>query len=215
MKILMISSEGWPLSRSGALADVLVALPRELKKRGHEVALAMPYHREVQQHAEIATRTLPVNIEIMLGDEKHLVQVLEARTPEELQIFFLRCDEFFDRPAVYGEKGEPYPDNAARFILFSKAAVELARRMTPTPEVLHAHDWPAALVPVLVREQGLPFRTVLSIHHLAQQGSFPAGDFRLTNLPAPLLRAERRGVLWETEPAEGRHSLRRSHRRLE
>lgn len=183
MKILMISAEGWPLARSGALADVLTALPRELKKRGHEVALAMPYHREVKRHAEIAPRTLPVNIEIALGGEKHLVQVLEARTPDELQIFFLRCDEFFDRPAVYGEKGEPYPDNAARFILFSKAAVELARRMTPTPEVLHAHDWPAALVPVLVREQGLPFQTVLSIHHLAQQGSFPASAFGLTNLP--------------------------------
>ena len=143
------------------------------------------------------------------------MQVLEARTPEELQIFFLRCDEFFDRPAVYGEKGEPYPDNAARFILFSKAAVELARRMTPTPEVLHAHDWPAALVPVLVREQGLPFRTVLSIHHLAQQGSFPASDFRLTNLPARFFEPSGRRVFRETEPAEGRHSFRRSHRLLE
>ncbi len=183
MKILMISSEGWPLARSGALADVLTALPRELKKRGHEVALTMPCHREVLRDTDITARILPVNIEITLGDKKHVTQVLETRTPDDLQIFFLRCDEFFDRPAVYGEKGEPYADNAARFIFFSKAAVELARRMTPTPEVLHAHDWTAALVPVLVREQGLPFQTVLSIHHLAAQGSFPAADFSLTNLP--------------------------------
>ncbi len=182
MKVLMISNEGWPLARSGALSDVLAALPRELKKRGHEVALAMPYYREVSSHSEIATRTLPVNIEIALGAQKRVAQVLEARTAEDLQIFFIRCDEYFDRPAVYGEKGEPYADNAARFIFFSKAAVELARRMTPTPEVLHAHDWCAALVPVLVRDQRLPFVTVLSIHHLAEQGSFPAPDFSLTNL---------------------------------
>ncbi len=182
MKILMISSEGWPLSRSGVLADVLVALPRELKKRGHEIALAMPYYREIRELRDLTGRTLPVNIEIELSAEHHTASVLETTTPEGLQIFFIRCDEFFDRPAVYGEKGEPYPDNAARFIFFSKAAVELSRRMTPSPDLLHAHDWPAALVPVLVRDQRLPFATVLSLHHLAAQGSFPAEDFALTNL---------------------------------
>ena len=183
MKILMISSEGWPLARSGALADVLAALPRELKQRGHEVALVMPLYREVREQ-NIAGRTLPVNIEVLLGAQHHTASVVEAKTPEGLQIFFIRCDEFFDRPAVYGEKGEPYADNAARFIFFSKAVVELARRMQPSPDLLHAHDWPAALVPVLVREQNLPFATVLSVHHLAAQGSFPAEDFGLTNLPA-------------------------------
>lgn len=188
MKILMISSEGWPLARSGALSDVLAALPRELKMRGHEVALAMPLYREVREQTDIATRILPVNIEVAVGGERHAAQVLEAKSPGGLQIFFIRCDAYFDRPAVYGEKGEPYADNAARFILFSKVATELARRMVPSPDVLHAHDWPAALVPVLAREQGLPFATVLSIHHLAEQGTFPASDFDLTNLPESYFR---------------------------
>ena len=183
MKILMISSEGWPLARSGALADVLAALPRELKARGHEIALAMPFYQELRTGRRLKTRKLPVDIPIVLGQERLVAQVLEGRTPEGLQIFFIRHDEFFDRPGVYQEKGEPYADNAARFIFFSKAAVELARRMSPTPEILHAHNWTAALVPVLVRNQRLPFSTVLSIHHLDQQGSFPASDFGLTNLP--------------------------------
>ena len=55
--------------------------------------------------------------------------------------------------------------------------------MTPSPEILHCHDWSAALVPVLVHDQGLPFATVLSIHHLADQGDFDSWDFPLTNLP--------------------------------
>src|SRR5207302_6368602 len=82
--------------------------------------------------------------------------------------------------SIYGEHGIAYEDNAARFIFFSKAALELARRMTPTPQILHAHDWAAAFVPVLVADQKLPFATVLTIHHLAEQGSFWGLDFDLT-----------------------------------
>ena len=183
MKILMISSEGWPLARSGALADVLVALPRELKARGHEIALAMPYYREIRENKKIKPKPLSVSLEISLGEKRLAADLLEARTAEDLQIFFVRCDELFDRPGIYTQKGEPYGDNAARFIFFSKAAVEIARRMTPSPEILHCHDWTAALVPVLVHDQGLPFATVLSIHHLSDQGNFDSWDFSLTNLP--------------------------------
>lgn len=68
-------------------------------------------------------------------------------------------------------------------LFFGKAVVELARRLTPSVQVLHAHDWPAALVPVLVRANQFPFATVLTIHHLAEQGSFWGLDFKLTNLP--------------------------------
>lgn len=183
MKILMISSEGWPLARSGALADVLVALPRALQARGHEIALAMPFYREIRQNKKIKTKPLRVSLEISLGEKKLAADLLEGRTAEDLQIFFVRCDEFFDRTGIYTDKGAPYEDNAARFIFFSKAALEIARRMTPSPEILHCHDWTAALVPVLVAAQGLPFATVLSIHHLAEQGDFESWDFALTNLP--------------------------------
>ena len=62
--------------------------------------------------------------------------------------------------------------------------------MTPTPEILHAHDWSAALVPVLVRDQRLPFATVLSIHHLADQGNYAAEDFGLTNLAPAYFKPE-------------------------
>jgi starch synthase len=90
---------------------------------------------------------------------------------------------FNDRSGVYLEKGAPYPDNAARFIFFSKAAVEIARRMTPTPEILHCHDWNGRARPRPGAQPGVPFATVLSIHHLAEQGNFDPWDFALTNLP--------------------------------
>jgi starch synthase len=60
--------------------------------------------------------------------------------------------------------------------------VELARRLTPAVQVLHVHDWAPALIPVLVHAYHLPFFTVLTIHHVAEQGSFWGLDFKLTNL---------------------------------
>src|SRR5437588_599208 len=65
----------------------------------------------------------------------------------------------------------------------ARAVMELARRILPPPEVIHVHDWQTALLPVLVKERRLPFKTVLTIHNIAYQGTFWAFDFGLTNLP--------------------------------
>src|SRR3954468_6845166 len=183
MRILMISAEGPPLARATALVDVLEALPRELRARKHEVAIAMPYYREIREKGGVSTRDTGITVDVRLGDKNYVAEFVEGRTAGGVQLFFVRCDAFFDRASIYGEHGVAYEDNAARFIFFSKAALELARRMTPTPQVLHCHDWAAAFVPVLVAEQRLPFATVLTIHHLAEQGSFWGLDFGLTNLP--------------------------------
>ncbi|MEY2497444.1 MAG: starch synthase [Verrucomicrobiota bacterium] len=183
MRILMISAEGPPLARATALVDVLEALPRELRARKHEVAIAMPYYREISENAGLELRDTGITVEVRVGAKNYVAEFVEGRTAGGVQTFFIRCDEFFDRAGIYGEHGVPYEDNAARFIFFSKAALELARRMTPTPQILHVHDWAAALVPALVHHQHLPFATVLTIHHLAEQGSFWGLDFNLTNLP--------------------------------
>jgi starch synthase len=179
----MISAEGPPLARATALVDVLEALPRELRARKHEVAIAMPYYREISENASFELRDTGITVEVRVGAKNYVAEYVEGRTAGGVQTFFIRCDDFFDRAGIYGEHGVPYDDNPARFIFFSKAALELARRMTPTPQILHVHDWAAALVPALVHHQQLPFTTVLTIHHLAEQGSFWGLDFGLTNLP--------------------------------
>jgi starch synthase len=183
MRILMISAEGPPLARATALVDVLEALPRELRARKHEVAIAMPYYREIRENPVVQVKETGVTVDVRVGLENYLAEYLEGRTAGGVQTFFVRCDEFFDRAGIYGEHGASYEDNAGRFIFFCKAALELARRMTPTPQILHLHDWASALVSVLVHNQQLPFATVLTIHHLEEQGSFWGLDFDLTNLP--------------------------------
>ena len=179
----MVSAEGPPLQRTGALVDVLDALPSALRARGHEVSVALPFYREIRENRAFKKKDTGITVQVQLGDTTHVARYLEGRSSNGVQLFFIRCDEFFDRPGIYGERGKPYEDNAERFIFFCKAALELARRLTPQVEILHVHDWAAALVPVFVHAQGLPFNTVLTIHHIADHGSFGGLDFQLTNLP--------------------------------
>ena len=183
MRILMISGEGPPLQRAGALIEVMNALPRELRKRGHQVSVTMPYHREIRGNSKFKAKATGIVVDVRVGDKTYVAEYFEGRSAGGVQLFLVRCDDFFDRPGIYGEHGQPYEDNAARFIFFSKAALELARRLTPALQILHVHDWAAALVPVFVRAHNLPFATVLTIHHVAEQGSFWGLDFNLTNLP--------------------------------
>jgi len=183
MRILMISAEAPPLHRAGALVDVLDALPHELREQGHEVSVVLPFYREIRENSLTEVTDTGVTVDIRVGEKNYVAEYFESRTASGVQLFFVRCDEFFDRPGIYGEHGIAYEDNVTRFIFFNKAAIELARRLTPVPQILHAHDWAAALIPVYIHAHNLPFATVLTIHRLAEQGSFWGLDFALTNLP--------------------------------
>src|SRR5512133_1318773 len=183
MRILMSSAEGPPLQRAGALVDVMDALPSALRARGHEVSIALPLYREIRENRAFKKKDTGITVDVQLGDTTHVARYLEGRSASGVQLFFIRCDEYFDRAGIYAERGKPYEDNAARFIFFCKATLELSRRLTPQLEILHVHDWAPALVPVFVHAHGLPFSTVLTIHHVADQGSFWGLDFHLTNLP--------------------------------
>ena len=184
MKILFCASEMDPLARTGGLGDVLEGLPAALAARGHEVSVVLPCYRGLAENAQLGARSLGVEIAVQVGAKRMPAEILECTAPNGVQVFLVRRDEYFDRAALYGLEGGAYDDNAERFIYFSRAVMELARRAVPPPDILHVHDWQTALVPVLVRDRKLPFRTVLTIHNLAYQGSFWGLDFGLTNLPS-------------------------------
>jgi len=179
----MISAEGPPLQRAGALIDVMDALPSALRARGHEVSVTLPYYREIRENREFKAEDTGVTVDVQVADKIYVAEYFEGRSASGAQLFLIRCDEFFDRAGIYGERGQPYEDNATRFIFFCKAALELARRLTPSLQILHVHDWAAALVLVFAHARHLPFATVLTIHRVAEQGSFWGLDFNLTNLP--------------------------------
>ena len=183
MKILMASTEMAPLARTGGLGDVIEALSLELQKRKHEVSVVLPLYRSIRENPALKIKSTGVEVSVNVGSKRLDAEIFECVAPNGVQVFLVRRDEYFDRTGIYGAEGRSYDDNAERFIYFSKAVVELARHMDPAPDVLHAHDWQSALVPAFVKERGLPFGTVLTIHNLAYQGSFWGVDFGLTNLP--------------------------------
>lgn len=189
MRILMAASEMAPLARTGGLADVLEALPAELQRRGHEVSVILPYYRAIRENKSLNVRPTGVIMIVEVGARKIETEILEAHAPNDVQVFFVRRDEYFDRSEIYGSDGRAYEDNAERFIFFSKAAVELARRVIPAPDIIHVHDWQTALIPVFVRQRQLTFKTVVTIHNIAYQGSFWGVDFGLTNLPGSYFTA--------------------------
>ncbi|MEO7932057.1 MAG: glycogen synthase GlgA [Chthoniobacterales bacterium] len=190
MKILMASSEMSSLARTGGLGDVLDSLPTALRLAGHEVSVVLPLYRNIRENPQLRLKETGVHFSVQVGEKTVEAGVVQTVAANGTQVFLVRRDEYFDRSGIYGTEGRDYGDNAERFIFFSKAVLELARRMQPAPDVIHVHDWQTALIPVLVREWALPFRTVLTIHNLAYQGSFWPYDFRFTNLPGDYFGAK-------------------------
>lgn len=192
MRVLMVTSEMSPLARTGGLADVLEALPKVLQNRGHEVSVILPFYRVIRENPAIKPQPTGVRVAINVGAKRVEAEILQATSPDNIQLFLVKRDEYFDRSEIYGSADRAYDDNAERYIFFSKAVVELARRLSPQPEIIHCHDWQTALIPVFIKDQKLPFKTILTIHNLAYQGSFWGVDFGLTNLPTHYFGA--RGV---------------------
>jgi starch synthase len=181
MNILLAASEMTPYAKTGGLGDVLAALPPALRAQGHSVSVVLPLYRNLK---ESFPRLKPSSLVLrtQLGGLKITARVWSGVADSGVTVFAVEREEYYDRSHLYGGATGDYFDNAARFIFFSKMVVELARYIDPEPEVLHLHDWQTALVPALVKEAGLPYKTVLTIHNLAYQGIFPDYEFNLTHL---------------------------------
>jgi starch synthase len=186
MKILFVSSEGLPFSKTGGLADVVEALPKALALMGHEVAVLLPRYRG----NKVRARIIP-SLTIPLGSRTRFPALAEGGEIEGVRYFFVDDPEYFDREQLYGDKSGDYPDNAERFAEFSRAAIEFAKHVW-LPDVFHCHDWQTALVPTLLRTvySGDPLLrsvpVVFTIHNLGYQGLFPAPVLKQIGLPESL-----------------------------
>jgi starch synthase len=190
MKVLFVSPEGLPFSKTGGLADVVEALPRALVEMGHQVAVLLPRYRGNQ-----STRTVVPSLSIPLGQKVRFPSIDEAGTFEGVHYFFVDDAKLFDREKLYGDKNGDYPDNPRRFAELSRAAIEFAKQVW-MPDVFHCHDWQAALVPVYLRTlyardpalAGVP--VVFTVHNLGYQGLFPRSVLNLVSLPEDLFNME-------------------------
>ena len=201
LKICMVASEVVPLAKTGGLADVVGALAIEFAKLGHDVCVMLPAYRQVDELGYQMTDG--VRLSVPAGPSLMDVRVQEVFAPPldvkghgRLRVFVVRHDPFFSRSGLYQEAGRDYPDNLDRFVLFCRAVMEMVIHLGEhegwQADLLHLHDWQAALCAVFLRTQyqGRPSlsrtRSVLTIHNLGYQGLFPAAQFSSTGLPLHL-----------------------------
>jgi starch synthase len=172
-RILMVSSEATPFAKSGGLADVVGALPAALRKLGHEVAVVLPRYRRIPWDD---TESAYDNMQLFAGPHPWRVDV-RTLVRAGVRYYFVEHPHLFDRDGLYAEHGHDYWDNHRRFAILSLAALGIAQTLFK-PDVLHCHDWQAALAPVYRHDQQsanpllFDLRTVLTIHNLGYQGRF-------------------------------------------
>lgn len=188
MFVLMAAAEVAPFAHTGGLGDVLGALPRFLKRRGVDVAVVMPGYRCLRQ-PEFGWEATEWDVRVPVADSWVSAPVWRTVIRDDVPVYAIAADRYFDRPELYGEAGQDYADNAERFAFFSRAVLDLALALGK-PDVLHVHDWHAALVPAFLRADasrypwGSTVRTLLTIHNVAYQGVFPASAWPLLSLDA-------------------------------
>ena len=183
----MITSEARPFAKTGGLADVVGALPQALVRLGHRVTIVVPKYRGT--HADGAGEAA----QVPFGMHEYPVRFIEQTVSDGVTAILIDAPALYDREGLYGDRGGEYGDNAFRFAVLSRGALEYARLQGRRFSVIHAHDWQAGLAPVYARTVlrddpfvGSGVRTVLTIHNLAFQGAFDPKELAWIGLGADL-----------------------------
>lgn len=197
MDILFVTPEVAPYSKVGGLADISGALPKALRGLGHRVTVFSPLHHCVDPSKHSLARRL-TKLVVPMGERRFECALYDGRTAAGVDLLFLGEPTLFDRPGIYDDPStrRRYEDDALRWAVFARAALELARTREGGFDVLHAHDWPSALAPVYLRHRyaGDPrlarLGTVVSIHNLVHQGRFPRTTMPELDLDGSLFTLE-------------------------
>jgi starch synthase len=194
MKVAVLASEVVPFAKTGGLADVAGALPKFIGRQGAEVKVFLPFYRETKKKG---FSLLPTARDLKLdwpgGGESF--SVFELRDGA-VTFYLIEKDSFFDRDYLYGTPLGDYPDNGERFAFFSRAALETLRRIGFRPDIIHGHDWQAAITLAYLKHLygDDPFfaytRSLFTVHNLAYQGLFAKDVLARIGLPDYLFNLE-------------------------
>jgi len=198
MKIALVSSEAYPLSKTGGLGDVVGSLFKELIKNKTDVNLSVPLYRKTRELIGDNVTDAGIVFGVPLGAYTKFGAVKTGKVifdnsekfiikPDKNgNVFFIEHNEFFDREEIYGTSAGEYLDNAERFVFFSRGVLEVCKVLNLKFDVIHCHDWHTALIPLylktLYRENPCfsSTKSVFTIHNLGYQGVFPREKLDIT-----------------------------------
>lgn len=174
MHVLFVTSEAYPLAKSGGLADVSSALPEALRRQGIDVRLLLPGYPSAL--AMLKNPRVEGQLEPLLGICD--AALISGYLPNmQAPVWLVHAPSLYSRNGglYQDEGGQDWTDNALRFAFLAHVAVRVARGLVGwIPDIVHANDWHAGLLPLLLsREPRAKPATVFTIHNLAYQGNFP------------------------------------------
>jgi starch synthase len=189
LRVLSVTSEVFPIIKTGGLADVAGALPSALAQEGVTVVTLVPGYPAVLKALERSE--VLHQYPSFFGATARL---LSGRAGG-LDLFVIDAPHLFERPGspYLAPNGRDWPDNARRFAALGRAAADIGQGLTPgfMPDVIHSHDWQAGLAPVYLSLTGGPRPgTVITIHNIAFQGIFPADLLFELSLPTSVFTVD-------------------------
>ncbi len=176
LNIFMVASEGAPFSKTGGLADVIGSLPSALTKEGAVVSVILPKYgvrSEAMDMSKFGIHTEHLGHIFVDVGWRHQYCGIERSQYKGVTYYFLDNEYYFKRESFYG-----YQDDGERFAFFCKAVFEVILFLDIAPDILHCHDWQAAMVPVLLeakyrqREKLRRTTTIITIHNLRYRGIY-------------------------------------------
>lgn len=179
MKILFVTSECAPFSKSGGLADVAFSLPPALQKIGNEIQIITPYYKCADDRFFDQIHFVK-SINVTLGEKKMYCGLLKGEL-SGVPVWFIDNQELFFRDKLYG-----YDDDKFRFAWFSKAVIDVMEQIDFIPDILHCNDWESALSVIYLKDDQAKrstyrnIRTVYTIHNIAYQGQFGGNELTTT-----------------------------------
>lgn len=189
LKILLVAAEVAPFAKVGGLADVAGALPKALKKMGHDVRVVMPCYRMIEDNPAYGVTDVLAPFPVHIHDGyTEMAHVRKTAIAGDVPVYLIGSDRYFvdatESRKVYSMSHEPY-------VFFDRAVVEFVPRLEPswTPDIVHCNDWHTGLVPVYLRTFFREHATwanaavVFTIHNLAYQGEFDFEVLRYAGLP--------------------------------
>lgn len=177
MKIAFVASEVVPFAKTGGLADVSGSLPKEIKELGHDIKVFMPKYYSVDENRfKLEYLSWVGNMPIRISGRSLDVHFYKGFLPNtKVEIYFIDYPRLFHRHTIYTND----IDEDERFILFSKAVIELIQKLQWKPDVVHLNDWQTGLIPLLLKDNYSwdkmfnKTATIFTIHNIGYQGSFP------------------------------------------
>ena len=192
LKILFVSPEVQPFAKTGGLGDISRALPLALNNMGHDVRVIMPKYKNIDLKKNVIRLIPETSLSIPIGQEVINGNICESKLDDQLPIYFINCDKYYERENLYSENGQEYQDNAERFIFFSRAVLEACKKLNFHPDIIHCNDWQTGLICAYLKsiykhdEFFKDTSSVFSIHNLGFQGNYSPDTLSTAHLPQEL-----------------------------